>query len=371
MATELVDVVPELRTDFERRDLGGESVVWSPVAAEPIALDPIATVMLDVVDGTASMAELASDVHEAVGVPLDAAERQVVRVVERFAQAGLLASSPFQATAAEAIAQRELFVNNSTPCSENASRLGTVTLHLRFGEYVVRVACDSRRGARTLSAALAEHVVDGSDEIPLGFVLTAPQGLHRHHRLVDRSGFVLSEGRGLATGLHSLGSHLTALLPPAPDTVRIRARAIASGDRTVVCLFPLLYFPEIPERDLAGAGLRVIDRLALDIDLGTALLMNPPVPWAALAELDPAPAHLGPGGTRRVSAVIGLTPSPTPVPPTQAEIAAALAAAGMHGSIAELLDAAVLLVQGAELHTVTPGTEPLITRLRTAADADV
>ena len=97
-------------------------------------------------------------------------------------------------------------------------------------------------------------------------MLTAPQGLQRNHRLVDRSGFVLSEGRGLDSGLHALASHLTALLPPAPGTVRIRTRGVAAGDRTVLCLPPLLYFPEIGERDLAAAGLGLLDRLAVDVE---------------------------------------------------------------------------------------------------------
>src|SRR5688572_6482089 len=90
---ELTDFVPELGRDFVRRDLGAQSVVWSPFAAEPTALDPIATVMLDVVDGEASAADLATDVHEEIGIPLETAQRQVARVVELYARAGLLSVS--------------------------------------------------------------------------------------------------------------------------------------------------------------------------------------------------------------------------------------------------------------------------------------
>ena len=53
MTTDVGDLVPELRPDFVRRDVDGECVVWSPAAAWPTVLDPIATVMLDVVDGAA------------------------------------------------------------------------------------------------------------------------------------------------------------------------------------------------------------------------------------------------------------------------------------------------------------------------------
>ena len=130
---EVLDLVPELRTDFERRDLGAESVVWSALAPTPTALDPVATVMLDVIDGSASIGDLADDVHAAVGVPLADAQLQVTRVVERFAEAGLLTWSTSTFSADEAIESQALFVSPSTPCAENTSRLGTVALNLLFG----------------------------------------------------------------------------------------------------------------------------------------------------------------------------------------------------------------------------------------------
>jgi hypothetical protein len=358
ITTEVLDLVPQLRPDFVRRDIATESVVWSPLAAVPTALDPVSTVMLDVIDGTASIGELALDVHEAVGIPLEDARRQVTRIVELFGEAGLLTWSTATSTAIEAIASRELFLSDATPCAENASRLGTVALHLHFGEQTVRVACDSRRGARKLRDALADHEVETTEDAPLAFVLTAPQGLKRHHRLEDRSGFVLSEARGLDSGLHALASHLTALLPPAPGTVRIQARGIAAGDRTIVCLSPLLYFPTIGEPELARAGLRLIDRLALDIEIRSGRITNPDVPWPALASLGADPAHLGTGGTRTVTAVVVLAGSGS-APPTPAGVVAQVAASGLHGSVADLLDAATRVVEAAELRAAPPEATPL------------
>ena len=103
--------------------------------------------MLDVVDGIASIGDLALDVHEEIGLSLQQAQEQVTRVVEWFARAGLLTSSPSSTTADEAITQRGVFIGPVTPCSENESRLGTETLLLRFGSHTIRIACDSRRGA--------------------------------------------------------------------------------------------------------------------------------------------------------------------------------------------------------------------------------
>ncbi len=114
VTTEVRELVPELRTDFERRNIGSECVVWSPLAGEPTVLDAVATVMLDVIDGSASIGQLATEVHEEVGVPLETAQstghpdrralrpRRSVRRRRRRTR-----------RAAEAIASRELFVSYS------------------------------------------------------------------------------------------------------------------------------------------------------------------------------------------------------------------------------------------------------------------
>jgi hypothetical protein len=349
--------VPKLRADIVRRDVATESVVWSPIAVEPVVLDAVSTVMLDVIDGITSIGELALDVHEAVGIPLGTAQYQVSRIVELFGRAGLLTNSTSEQTADEAIASRELFISVPTPCAENASRLGTVTYNVRLGERTIRIACDSRRGARALRGALADHIVDADDEVPLGFVLTAPQGLKRTHQLTDRSGVALSEARGLDTGLHALACHLTALLPPEPGAVRIRARAVVSGERTIVCLYPLLFFPMMREQELIHRGFSVIDRLAVDVEVATGRIVNPEIPWRALRDLDIAAAHAGIGSARTVTAVVNTGTVTGPATATPAAVVAALAANGLNGSRADLLDAAIRLAEHAELRSVVPGTD--------------
>jgi hypothetical protein len=356
---EALDFVPELRTDVLRRDLAGESVVWSPIAPEPVALDPLSTVMLDVIDGQASIRELSLEVHEEVGVDLETARRQVGAVVELFDRAGVLTSSTSRLHADEAIAGRELFISTPTPCSETASHLGTVTYNVRLGQHTIRLSCDSRRGARKLRAALGDLLVDTDDYVPLGFVLTAPQGLKRTHLLTERSGVALSESRGLDTGLHALACHLSALLPPTPGTVRIRSRALVSGERTIVCLYPLLSFPVMSDEELGRGGFSVIDRLAADVEVATGRIVNPDVPWPTLRELDIAPAHAGTGGNREVTAVVVTSTPWDSGAPTRANAVAAIAANGLNGSMSDLLDAAVRLVRDAELHTAVPGTEQL------------
>jgi len=111
--TDVTDVVPQLRTEYLRRDVDGECLVWSPVAAEPAVLDPVVSVMLDVIDGEASIGDLATEVHEEVGVPFDVALRQVARTVQLLDAAGMLASSSLRIE--DAVVPRQLFANPPNP----------------------------------------------------------------------------------------------------------------------------------------------------------------------------------------------------------------------------------------------------------------
>ena len=112
--TDVTAIVPELRRDYVRRDVADGCLVWSPVAAEPALLDPVATVMLDVIDGEASIGQLASEVHEEVGVPFDVALQQVGRTVQLLEGAGMLTSST-PPRPEETTARRQLFVNPPNP----------------------------------------------------------------------------------------------------------------------------------------------------------------------------------------------------------------------------------------------------------------
>ena len=200
---------------------------------------------------------------------------------------------------------------------------------------------------------MRDHVDDDLDDAPLAFLLTAPAGFTRTHQLVDRMGFVLSQGRGLDSGLHALASHLTAFTAPAPGTVRLRARTLIGDDRIIVCLFPLLSVPPIDERALAGAGLAVVDRLVLDVDIATGTVVGVPIPWPAIGELRPPSGHLGTGRGGAVTAVIDAAPPDSPAP-TRAAVVAKLAGGATHGHPEDVLDAVVRLVEQAELRATAP-----------------
>lgn len=106
--------VPVLRGDFARVEVAGETLVWSMNRPEPTVLDPVAAVMLDVLDGTASLEQLVTDVQAEVGIPLEIARAQVGRVVAHFQSIGLLRTSQAGLSAADAVTQRTAFVGPLT-----------------------------------------------------------------------------------------------------------------------------------------------------------------------------------------------------------------------------------------------------------------
>ena len=228
----------------------------------------------------------------------------------------------------------------------------------------MRIACDSRTGVRRLRSALAEHVNADPDVAPLGFVLTTAPGFWRHHQLVDRSGSVLSRGRGLDAGLHALASHLTALVAPVPGTVRVRARTVVNGDRAAaVFLSPLLFVPTLDESDLKQVGCQLVDRLAIDLEVATGAIVNGEIPWAGFRELSAGTAHAEPGGRLAAMAVIDARPAESP-PPTTADIVARMAGGALHGRPEDVLDAVIRLVTAAEVRSIPPEQAALTELLR-------
>ena len=72
---------PTVRSDVILRTYGNDAVVWAPHAPAPVALDAVATVVYQLLDGSATIRELTADVHEVIGIPEAVAEAQLRRVI--------------------------------------------------------------------------------------------------------------------------------------------------------------------------------------------------------------------------------------------------------------------------------------------------
>ena len=89
-------VRPRVREDLTVVELDGEAVIYDEDTAELHRLNPTATVVLALCDGTSTMREMSADISEVFGAPVDQVEHQVRAIVRDFQKAQLLvpAGSP-------------------------------------------------------------------------------------------------------------------------------------------------------------------------------------------------------------------------------------------------------------------------------------
>jgi len=86
-------VKPLVRDDLTVVELDGEAVIYDEQTADLHHLNPTATIVFRLCDGSATMAEIAVDISEAFGVPTAEVEPQVRGLVRRFRKARLLVTS--------------------------------------------------------------------------------------------------------------------------------------------------------------------------------------------------------------------------------------------------------------------------------------
>lgn len=337
---------PELRKGIVRQDIDLEAVAWSPAHPRPVALDPMARAILDMIDGRASLQDLADDVHEVVGVERAVAYEQVRRCLATFADAGMLTSSAVQPD----VLRTSPFISPMSSCMEASSCTGRVTsLNLELHGHRLRLAFGSHRLARRMRAVMRDHAID--EVAPLAFFLRNPNRRDRHYRLVDRGGFLLGTARRSASALAMLGDHLTALTPVADGFVRLRLRSAISEDGATLFAWPLLYVPELDEAGIRSAGYHVVHRIVVDLRVEDGRLAVPTADRSmSLAAVQrivvPAPAHVG-------------APSP-------AQVAALLADQSVSDDRAAVLSVVASVVQnGTEVATADPrASESLLRALR-------
>ncbi len=215
-----------------------------------------------------SIGDLAVDVHEVVRVSLSDAQRQVARIVEQFGYSGLLTSSDHTSTDGHVVEGRDMFVSPSTPSAENAARLGTVSLTLRFGDRAVRVRVRLAAGRTPLVGRVGRSPRRDRRGCPTRIHLHRPPGIAAPSS---------TRGPRRIRAQQCTRARLGVARPCQPSHGisatgtghRAHPSGVVAGDRTTVCLSPLVYVPPIADADLSRAGLRLIDRLALDIDISS------------------------------------------------------------------------------------------------------
>ena len=177
----------------------------------------------------------------------------------------------------------------------------TDAIDLNLAGTNLRVLCDDPTGIAKLRHALADHLIAGP--APVGFAVRVPAS-------VDAC-------------LAVVGSHLAALLPPPPDTVRLRARTILFDDSTAaLAVDPHFVSQPLVERHLQRASLRLVDRLVTDVRLDGTIVAAAPA-WSGLDAMATVSGHASaPGGPIPIESLV--IPQLGPAEPSPAQLVSLL-----------------------------------------------
>jgi PqqD family protein of HPr-rel-A system len=81
---------PKTREDLTVVVLDGEAVIWNDESGDLHHLNPTATIVFQLCDGTGTPQELTADIAEAFGIAIDEVGPQVIQLIGDFGDAGLL-----------------------------------------------------------------------------------------------------------------------------------------------------------------------------------------------------------------------------------------------------------------------------------------
>ena len=87
-------VKPKARDDLTVVELDGETVIYDEETTELHHLNPTATIVFGLCDGSSTMKEISADISEVFQVPIQEVEPQVRGLIRRLREAKLLVPSP-------------------------------------------------------------------------------------------------------------------------------------------------------------------------------------------------------------------------------------------------------------------------------------
>lgn len=82
---------PMVREGLTVVELDGEAVIYDEETSDLHHLNPTATIVFGLCDGSATIADISTDISEAFGVPAEEVQGQVRTLIRQFRKAKLLA----------------------------------------------------------------------------------------------------------------------------------------------------------------------------------------------------------------------------------------------------------------------------------------
>jgi hypothetical protein len=87
---------PKIRPDLAVVEIEGEAVIYDEPTRDVLYLNPTASIVFGLCDGTGTVKEMAADIADAFRVPSEQVERQIRSLLKGFKKSGLLEGHPFE-----------------------------------------------------------------------------------------------------------------------------------------------------------------------------------------------------------------------------------------------------------------------------------
>lgn len=87
-------IKPKTRQDLAVVELDGEAVIYDESTGDLHHLNPTATIIFNLFDGTSTVQELSSLIEQEFQVPAPDVEKQIRALIKDFRKAGLLTGGP-------------------------------------------------------------------------------------------------------------------------------------------------------------------------------------------------------------------------------------------------------------------------------------
>jgi hypothetical protein len=287
---------PKTRDDVVLVEIDDEALVYDPESEGVDYLNSSAKLVFQLCDGTATVAQTASQIAEAVGTSIETVQKDVRVAVRRLRDLGLL-ERPTEATGALAAsadgepAERQSPIRLDVqpgPCTEKVDRLAwPVEQSYEFGPYQLGVRTNSARFGAWLADTLAQY--RRSERIgPLYSVLIPEAGSRQREKfnVLYRESLVLARTLDVAELVRTLRFELESFLFAEWDEAIVMESAVVSTDGASA-LVPSLTASELSRdrkrAERAGISAPPGGRMAIDPVLGRPV----PIP-SQLAVLDDA-----------------------------------------------------------------------------------
>lgn len=293
--------VATARTDVASVQLDGEIVLYDDSSHRLHRLNPTAATLWQCLDGSASLAEIGTDIAGVYSVPAATVIPQIVTLAQSFAEEGLLVGfekerdRPNGPESEDPDQDDARFVAEApSPCMDPNFRLGERgTMTVRAGERVLGLRASTVELAQAAHAVLAPALVPGIAAPPNVSIVETKAGAGRPIYFCYRSGWLVTRARSIrqaiATAcvlLSSYGEDCSAGLVRVESIVAVRVgSATLFGPETRNVLAGL-----VPR--LHSAGWRISDHPWALLRPDGASVLVPPLSFAidepALARL---PCH--------------------------------------------------------------------------------